>query len=57
MDIMVDIETLGRKPGCVILSIGCVAFDGKEFYVNIDPFKMKDEGVFHVDPDTSKWWS
>lgn len=27
MDIMLDIETLGTKPGCVILSIGALAFE------------------------------
>lgn len=26
-DIMIDIETLGTKPGSVIASIGAVAFD------------------------------
>jgi DNA polymerase III epsilon subunit-like protein len=26
-DVMVDLETLGTVPGCVILSIGAVAFD------------------------------
>ena len=26
-DVMIDLETLGTTPGCVILSIGAVPFD------------------------------
>lgn len=60
-DIMVDLETLGTAPGCVILSIGAVAFD---------EFGVSDEGFYrvvsrgdaeacglHVDPDTEAWWN
>lgn len=45
-NVMVDIKTLGRKPGCKILSIGAVEFDpyrrgagrgaGRAFYTNVD---------------------
>lgn len=56
MNVMVDIETLGRKAGCIILSIGAVTFDGKEFSVNIDPHQMKETGLFHSDPETVAWW-
>jgi hypothetical protein len=41
MDVMLDLETLGTVPGCVILSIGAVAFDSMTvratFEVLIDP--------------------
>lgn len=62
MHIMVDIETLGKHAGCIILSLGAVAFDpkdpnkaGETFYANIDPFDMQQYG-FHTDPDTVEWW-
>jgi hypothetical protein len=57
---MVDIETLGTKPGSVILSIGAVRFDesgvGTErFYRPIDVL----DGLMHgltVDQATVGWW-
>jgi hypothetical protein len=61
-DIMVDIETLGRRAGCIILSVGAIMFNpktgemGNEFYVNIDPEIMREMGAFHTDPSTVKWW-
>ena len=53
-NVMLDLETFGRKSGCAILSIGGCAFDddkiGKSFYrVISDP-----RGT--VDMDTVKWW-
>ena len=61
MDFAIDLETLGRNAGCVILSIGAVAFerDGEDveasFYreLQIDP-QLK-EG-FKVEADTLRWW-
>lgn len=61
-DIMVDIETYGKKAGCVILSIGAVTFkvDGKshihEFYRNICINDSLIKG-FKVDQDTFNWWA
>ena len=60
-DNMTDIETLGKKPGCVILSIGAVAFDplsfetGPKFYANINVTDAMNRGFF-TDPDTVAWW-
>jgi DNA polymerase III epsilon subunit-like protein len=57
--IMLDIETLGTKPGCIILSIGAVEFTGTEitktFHVNID---VEDSSKFdmHIDARTVLWW-
>lgn len=62
-DCMVDLETLGRVPGCALLSIGAVMFNpatqelGDEFYVVV----TRDDPLFeklglHVDPETLKWW-
>ena len=64
---MTDLETLGVTPGCVILSIGVIAFD---------PFAKKVEDIFaddgariivnkqscldhllHVDESTETWWA
>lgn len=59
--LMIDIETLGTKPGCVILSIGAVAFNldtgrtGPEFYDIISLESSVDAG-FTIDPKTLVWW-
>lgn len=58
---MVDIETLGTKPGAIILAIGAVEFDietgktGREFYANIDLQTSINYG-FELDTNTLKWW-
>ena len=70
MDIMLDLETLGTTPGCLILSIGAVAFDphgdslGDKFYVVINRKSMarnyEDDFVqplFKAEPETEQWWN
>jgi hypothetical protein len=58
---MCDLETLGRRPGCTILSIGAVKFSisnaalGGTFYVNIDPKTCAAAGLVN-DPETVAWW-
>jgi len=58
---MVDIETLGTEPGCVILSIGATMFDprgqghGDTFYCNIDVGSSLEAG-FTFSESTLKWW-
>lgn len=58
-DIMIDLETLGQSAGCVILSIGAVAFDanglGKEFYCVVNTADCKKVGLT-TDADTISWW-
>jgi exodeoxyribonuclease VIII len=58
-DIMVDLETLGQTPGCIILSIGAVQFGpkglGKEFYAVINVADQKKAGLT-TDPSTIEWW-
>jgi exodeoxyribonuclease VIII len=59
-DVMVDLETLGRRPGCAVLSIGAVEFCpqrglGKQFYVVVNRQSQRSQGL-HEDPDTLKWW-
>ena len=59
--VMLDLETLGTKPGCVIRSIGAVVFTldgvlGAQFYANIDKQSCVDAGLT-VDPATEAWWA
>lgn len=59
--VMVDLETLGRRAGCSVLSIGAVEFDarrglGKEFYVVVNRPSQRALGL-HEDPETLKWWA
>ncbi|MCV6612883.1 MAG: 3'-5' exoribonuclease [Amphritea sp.] len=59
--IMIDIETLGTKPGSVILSIGAVEFDEvfgtirNQFYSEINTLSCIDFGM-RRDEETLKWW-
>jgi len=57
--IMLDIETLGTRPGSVITSIGAVKFGqgqiGTEFYTRIDLQSSVDAGLT-LDPSTLLWW-
>jgi len=60
-DVMFDLETFGKRPGCVVRSIGAVFFDmrgglGHELYRNIEPDSCKAVGL-GLDPDTVEWWS
>ena len=60
-DLMVDLETLGKTPGCVIMSIGAVFFDadsgelGKEFYTVVNVASAEREGLL-LDKETISWW-
>lgn len=61
-NIMVDIETIGTTPGCIILSIGAVAFDqlkneiGSSFYKVINRRSCQNLGLF-PNPQTLVWWN
>jgi len=68
--ISVDIETLGKGPYAVILSIGAVAFNentlstvddllADTFYVNVDPDSYGEflYTPFRIDPATEAWWA
>lgn len=61
--VMPDLETMGTRPGCAIVSIGAVVFDPrygvenqKSFYRELD-WKSQVALGFHIDPSTEKWWS
>jgi exodeoxyribonuclease VIII len=58
--VMVDLETLGTRPGSVITSIGATKFDengpyGEPFYMRIDLQSCVDVGML-IDIETIKWW-
>lgn len=58
---MLDLETFGTRPGCVLRSIGMVQFHpegdylGAEFYANFTESDQLSLGC-HKDPDTVEWW-
>ncbi|WP_163059811.1 3'-5' exonuclease [Acidithiobacillus ferrooxidans] len=59
--IMIDIETLSRKLGAVVLSIGAVAFDpdsnrlGETFSIRLPAQEQIDKGGL-VEMETVLWW-
>ena len=60
VNVMVDLETLGQRAGCQVLSIGAVAVDpvtgelGEEYYRVV---KLGDDNFgLHIDADTLSWW-
>lgn len=59
--VMLDLETWGNRPGCVIVSIGAVEFNrktgemGREFYVTVDAQSCMDVGLT-VQASTIEWW-
>lgn len=59
MDIMLDLETLGTKPGSVILSIGACTFGTalgrRAFHDYLDLDSQVRRGM-SIDPDTLMWW-
>lgn len=60
-DIMIDLETLGRKPGCVVTSIGAARFDLfgsghlNTFHRNIELTSSLLKG-FTAEKSTVEWW-
>lgn len=57
---MLDLETLGTKPGSVILSIGAVKFNRKEvlpgwFHFHVSPADSRYHGL-QIEGDTVLWW-
>ena len=56
----VDLETLGTRPGCVVLSVGACSFDadglGETFYAVLNMQEQTALGA-HSDSSTLLWWS
>lgn len=61
MDIMLDLETLGTRPGCIVVSVGAVGFDRytgailREFYRVIDLADSQRHGLT-VEVGAVAWW-
>jgi DNA polymerase III epsilon subunit-like protein len=62
MDAMIDIETLGTRPGCVVLTIGAVKFNPNSFaapgpglYLRPDIEEQVSLGR-EIQEDTVLWW-
>lgn len=59
--LMIDLESMGKKPTAPIVEIGAVFFDpqsgvlGAEFYVAVDLSSAMDQGAT-PDGDTILWW-
>lgn len=62
--VMLDLETLGVAPGCVVLSIGAAVFAraesgkpivGRTFYSVIDRVSCERAGL-EIDDSTVEWW-
>lgn len=59
--VMVDLETLGTRAGCAIMSIGAVQFDpdagtiGQKFYVNLELDAQFKRGL-KMQGSTLAWW-
>lgn len=57
-NVMLDLETLGTRPGCKVLSIGAVVFGpaglGATFYTEMD---MNAQPGLEADQDTLDWWA
>lgn len=60
-DVMLDLETLGTRPGSAIRSVGAALFDprgdgaGATFYANVAPMSCWEAGLT-VDASTLAWW-
>lgn len=61
-NMMCDMETWGKKPGCAIRSLGAVPFDpygeghGEAFYANITDESCLSVGLIKEE-DTVSWWA
>lgn len=61
-DIMLDTETLGKRAGCAILSVGACTFNphtgeiDQRFYANVNYIESVQRYDFHIDPETVDWW-
>lgn len=60
MDLMIDIETLGVRSNCPVISIGACFFDKdgikEKFYAVLDVAEQIDSGKRVADASTIKWW-
>lgn len=58
MNCMIDLETLGTQPGCIVLSLGACTFGAGEkqvFYSALELNEQKTMGL-RADRNTLDWW-
>lgn len=55
IDIMIDLETLGTKPGSAIVALAAVTSHGGEFYRVVVVESCVKAGLT-IDPSTVQWW-
>ena len=61
MHLMLDLETVGKRAGCAILSIGAVSYDpesekiGEKIHIGVDVVSCVKHGLA-LDPGTLMWW-
>lgn len=57
-NVMIDLETIGTKPGCVVLTIGACTLDLSEnFYDKISVESSSEGFLMKKDLGTLEWWS
>lgn len=56
-NVMVDIETAGKRPGCIILAIAACTFDKQKIFKNTIDIKVSRAAGFTEDRDTMAWWN
>lgn len=62
INVMIDIETLGTKPGCVVCSIGAVAWQWEDPLFCVDAFSTQIsissclERGLQIEAETLSWW-
>ncbi len=60
LHVMLDIETLGTRAGCKVLSIGAVIMTpqgpGREFYTTVSRDSQNRYGLVE-DRETVEWWA
>lgn len=58
--VMVDIETLGLKPGCIVTAFAAVHFDAYEILDQVSfalDVKVVQRDGFYCDATTALWWA
>lgn len=56
MNVMIDLETLGTRPGSVILSIGAFEIETERTFYKVIDLKSAMAAGLTVDPGTVEWW-
>lgn len=52
-NVMLDLETLGTRPGCAVIAIGAVKFTSTSL---TERFYCRLPWVGRIEPDTVRWW-